>query len=343
MSATSSRQSVPAVARRSYTSVCSFGLALFNYSYGMNSQTLVEQGTLTPVGTNADCPPGRVVYENGRKIVPVQGNFPPILVTIDGSTAPLSSYMVGVFDPQSGLNGFIDPNSVAFAINSTDKPAYLNNGEQNGPATNITNSGNPVVTSGSVLSIISEANGNEMPIPNYVGIATPRVDLLNFQSGGIYAEPYALSAFDVPTNIEGSGEPELILGMSTGEGYNNGSNWAGMYADGSVYHTGGFYAARNAGTESTTIGSPSVPGTGFQVFAGRNYNGSTPLVFLSINTITNSATGGQTFLAPALSYTLTAPNNDTGLATLTIIATGGAYYTGLSVNWFIVQSGFGYD
>ena len=338
MSATTSRQSAPAVARRSYTSVCSFGLAFFNYSYGMNSQTLVEQGLLTQVGTSADCPPGRVLYENGKKIVPVQGNFPPILITTDGTSAPLSSYMVGVFDPQSGLNGFIDPNSVAFAINSTDKPAYLTDRVQNGPATNINNSGNPVVTNGSVLSIISEGNNpNETPIPNYVGIAAPGVDLLNFPNGGIYAEPYALSLFDIPSNIVGEGDnnEELVLGMATGEGYNNGGNWAGMYADGSVYHTGGFYARRNAGTTST------FGGAGISVFAGRNYNNSTALVFLSIATIdTNFSGAGQTFVPPALTYTLTTPSDTTGLATLTINPVGGQYYTGLTVNWFIVQHDF---
>lgn len=66
----STRQSTPAVSRRSYTSLASFGLVFYKYDYDMNPQTLVEQGTLKPYGFYADCPPARILYENGKKIVP---------------------------------------------------------------------------------------------------------------------------------------------------------------------------------------------------------------------------------------------------------------------------------
>ena len=109
----SARQSKPAVSRKSYTAVGSFGYSFFTYNYGLNPQTLVEEGVLTVVGTSADCPPGRILYENGRKIVPPSPSFPPIRVvgTIEGeqNNSNLTSYMVGVFDPQSGLSGFINP------------------------------------------------------------------------------------------------------------------------------------------------------------------------------------------------------------------------------------------
>ena len=71
-------QVAPEVSRKSYTAVGSFGLAFFKYSYSMNPRTLVEEGVLTAYGTEADCPVGRVLYENGKKIVPVQGGFSPI-------------------------------------------------------------------------------------------------------------------------------------------------------------------------------------------------------------------------------------------------------------------------
>ena len=319
MSATFSRSAVPALPRRSYTSVGSFGLALFTYDYSMDSQTMVEQGVLTPVGTSADCPPGRILYENGKKLVPAQGNFPPILVNSIGGLRPLTSYMVGVFDPQSGLSGFIDPNSVDFAINNTDKPVFLNNNAGVGPTTFIPNSGNPVVTRGNILSLFNYVP-QEIPLPNYVGVAAPGVDFLGFLNAGgnegIFAGPYALA-------ISEGDNGSVLTGLACGEGGNPGTtNWAGMYGDGNVYFTGNLYTKNTVGTV-TLSGGTSGPITVQVGNAGAR-------VFLTYHNFALSAGGSGLGL---LTYTLSGN-------TLTINSTNNHDVS--TVNWLIVNGGVGY-
>ncbi len=81
----------------------------------------VMQGTLTAVSgaTAANCPKGRVLRENGRKLYP-------------SANPGITTYLVGVFDDKTFLNGFIDPNSPVFVPFNTDKPVYLDNGVNGG-------------------------------------------------------------------------------------------------------------------------------------------------------------------------------------------------------------------
>jgi hypothetical protein len=334
----SARQSKPAAPRKSYTAVGSFGYSFFTYNYGMNSQTLVEEGVLTVVGPQADCPAGRILYENGKKIVPTSAPFPPIKVvgTIEGQSnnSNLTSYMVGVFDPQSGLSGFIDPNSVNFAINSTDLPVFLNNDIGRGPFTNIKNSGNPVVTNGNILSLaiptlnnLDLTNGGEMPLPNYVGVASRGADYLNLggiNSGpglGIFAEPYALAI--------NNGFDSNSFGLVTGQGGDpDSTNWSGMYASGDVYFTGNLYTRRTAGTATLVYGG-TVGSAATVTVPNVSIGSAGAIVFL-----THKGNAGN---RGVLSYELIAsggvgPAND-------LVITSSNTDDRSQVNWFIVNVG----
>lgn len=339
----SARQSKPAVTRKSYTAVGSFGYSFFTYNYGMNSQTLVEEGILTVVGPQADCPAGRILYENGKKIVPTSAPFPPIRVvsSIAGelvNNSVLTSYMVGVFDPQSGLSGFIDPNSVNFAINSSDLPVFLNNDIGRGPLTNIKNSGNPVVTNGHILSLAIPTisgedltNGAELPLPNYVGVASRGADYLNLGGGdaglglGIFSRPYALAI--------NNGFNSNSFGVVTGQGGDpDTTNWSGMYASGDVYFTGNLYTRNTAGTATLVYGG--TPGSFATVTVPNVSIGSGgAIVFLSHK--------GNVGNRGVLSYELIAsgaqgPAND-------LVITSSNTDDRSQVNWFIVNVGVGYD
>jgi hypothetical protein len=98
----------------------------------------VTQGTLTAItgATAANCPKGRVLRENGRKLYP-------------SANPGVTTYLVGVFDDKTFFNGFIDPNSPVFAIYNTDKPIYMDNGIDPGPG-GLTDKGAPVFTNSSV-------------------------------------------------------------------------------------------------------------------------------------------------------------------------------------------------
>jgi len=61
--------------------------------------------------------------------------------------------MVGVYDPNTFLSGFIDPNSKLFAVYNTDKPDYVPRGlNPNGGAFTELDQGPPVYTLGSVTA-----------------------------------------------------------------------------------------------------------------------------------------------------------------------------------------------
>lgn len=93
------------MSRRSYITLGAFENDFFTYSTTIvNFETV---GTLTPVG-GTDCPKGRFLYENGRKLYP-------------GVHPGVSTFMVGVYDPVTFLKGFIDPNSKLFSPMNTDK------------------------------------------------------------------------------------------------------------------------------------------------------------------------------------------------------------------------------
>jgi len=148
MSASTARQAVPAVTRRSYVALNHFESELYTYSYGLNEELLREVGTLTlnPAANSGNCPKGAILHENGRKLNPADIYF-------RGANDGVAMFMVGVYDPQSGLNGFINPNSPLFGLQNSDKPIYLNESEPlgNGILTNGTIETTQSVTAGTIV------------------------------------------------------------------------------------------------------------------------------------------------------------------------------------------------
>ena len=131
--------------RRSWISTTAFNNDFFSYSTTVNPTTFQTTGSLAAVvgATAGNCPAGRVLRENGKKLYPDAH---------DG----VETYMVGVFDPISFLSGFIDPNSPIFAVYNTDKPASLDTiygaagANANGGASD---RAPPVYTSGTVTAV----------------------------------------------------------------------------------------------------------------------------------------------------------------------------------------------
>lgn len=115
---TSSHGVYPHAGRRSYISTAAFNSYFFKYTTSRGGAPSFEvTGTLGAVtGASAsNCPVGRILRENGKKLFPT-------------ANPGVSTYMVGVYDANSGLNGFIDPNDKVFATYNSDKPAYLADG-----------------------------------------------------------------------------------------------------------------------------------------------------------------------------------------------------------------------
>jgi hypothetical protein len=88
--------------------------------------------------------------ENGKKLYP-SGIYVANNTTYGAPNPGVTTYMVGVYDPVTGLNGFIDPNSKVFAPYNTDKPEYVARGINPNGNTEV-DQGPPVYTLGSVTA-----------------------------------------------------------------------------------------------------------------------------------------------------------------------------------------------
>lgn len=155
----------PEVTRRSYVALAAFNTGLFTYKYAFDQRLMKEVGVLSvnELASPDNCPKGRILHENGRKLNPSDGMF-------GGANDGVTTYMVGVYDPVSALSGFIDPNSPLFGIQNTDKPIYLGN-----PSGNL---GNGVLTNGPIESAYLASNMVNVPLYNTGGGAVP-YDVLN--------------------------------------------------------------------------------------------------------------------------------------------------------------------
>jgi len=123
--------------KRSYMSVAAFDTSFFTYTVAMNTTTYVNTGTLTTVSsaTAANCPKGRVLRENGKKLFP-------------DANPGITKFLVGVYDSITGFSGFIDPNAPVFTMYNSDKPTYL--ADTVGPDGRTAAKAPPVFTDGTI-------------------------------------------------------------------------------------------------------------------------------------------------------------------------------------------------
>jgi hypothetical protein len=107
-----------------YISTAAFNSAFFTYTFTGPSQAnnFTGSGALSAVlnssgaaVTATDCPAGRVLRTNGKRLYPDAAGIP---VASLADRTPL----IGVFDYQTNLSGFINPNATVFALYNVDKP-----------------------------------------------------------------------------------------------------------------------------------------------------------------------------------------------------------------------------
>lgn len=137
-----------ATPRRQYIATESFVNDFFTYTTSTDANGLTT-GAFTQVSgaTAATCPAGRVLRDNGKRLYP-------------GANPNVNYAMIGVFDPQTFLSGFINPNSPIFAMFNSDKPYFTDNlgdgrnagFDSNLSSTGLVNEGLAVLTQGNVIS-----------------------------------------------------------------------------------------------------------------------------------------------------------------------------------------------
>jgi len=125
--------------KRSYISRTPFNLAIYTYTTALNPSTLRQEGKLalvasSPSGVALDstnCPAGRILRENGRKLYPgvnpglLNGDTYQGVANFQGATEAANRFWVGVFDAITGVKGFINPNASTFDVYNSDKSVEI--------------------------------------------------------------------------------------------------------------------------------------------------------------------------------------------------------------------------
>ena len=173
--------------RRAYIAAIPFNNYFFTYvPANLNLQTPIS--VLTPVlGATANtCPVGRILRETGRKLYP-------------GVNPGIRTPMVAVYDNISLLSGFIDPNSAAFAVYSTDASYFAPNGVD--PTTNQPDLGPAVITNVVAGSFVYPT----LYLPGFTKVAFPSG--YSGTTADIFVNPYLGSMFEI--DVSTAGQPAL--------------------------------------------------------------------------------------------------------------------------------------
>lgn len=147
--------------KRSYITTAPFNSnRIYQYNTQVNPTTFRTEGRLLPISnlpsgvslSATNCPAGRILREVGRKLYP--GANPGLAVgdTYSGAvvgTTDTNRYWVMVYDAQTGLKGFIDPNAAIFTIYNSDKSVEIQDAFENAGGVP-TRLGQPVNTAGNV-------------------------------------------------------------------------------------------------------------------------------------------------------------------------------------------------
>jgi hypothetical protein len=199
--------------RRSYISVDSFDGDIFSYTTSLDAN-LVYQGVLGAVtgATSITCPKGRVLRETGKRLIP-------------GADVGVSTYMVGVYDAVSGLNGYIDPNGHVFAPYNGDKPTVMADGVD--PHIGGKDLGAPVYTvnsieAGTTLKIGQTAQiGSSLSTGTFVTAGTS-VTAGTILTGGLFASSLTTANGGGGTNfnlyVNGSNANSFVFNLTPAVG-----------------------------------------------------------------------------------------------------------------------------
>ena len=109
-----------------YVSTDNFATEIYSYTVSLNAN-LETVGTLANItrlpdnvtvliGSSYACPANRILNLTGKKLLPGRD----VITVNTTSPATTATFFVGVLDPVTGLNGFIDPTSKTFARYTND-------------------------------------------------------------------------------------------------------------------------------------------------------------------------------------------------------------------------------
>jgi hypothetical protein len=266
--------------RRQYISTGDFTGQFFTYATSVNA-SLVTVGALTAIVADAYAfQPGHILRETGRKLI--EGVNPGL---VDPNSGSVYTYLVGVYDANSCLSGFIDPNCSVFAPYNSDKPYFLDTTAEAVDASvdpAIKDEGAPVYTNGDITSILGNivaSNGNITASEGSISAGT-------YVSGGLTTLPVFLTGFNgvAYSNVAANSNADIFINPTlanvftldlTGTGYTSLSNTVNVYCS---------LPASNGGAPSNVSPLPQAEYVTLVVRANSNATANQPTFRAATNT-----------------------------------------------------------
>lgn len=131
--------------QKAFVTTSAFNTKLFTYSTSVNSSfQTVGSLVVNVAATAANCPENRVLHANGKTLIP-------------GVNPNVTKPLIGVFDPVSALNGFIDATDPTFANYDVNFPFQYNSGLQ--PAFSTLGGQGANVRQGTDVGLLTQTSG----------------------------------------------------------------------------------------------------------------------------------------------------------------------------------------
>lgn len=131
--------------QKAFVTTSAFNTKLFTYATSVNSSfQTVGSLVVNVAATAANCPENRVLHANGKTLIP-------------GVNPNVTKPLIGVFDPVSALNGFIDATDPTFANYDVNFPFQYNSGLQ--PAFSTLGGQGANVRQGTDVGLLTQTSG----------------------------------------------------------------------------------------------------------------------------------------------------------------------------------------
>jgi hypothetical protein len=114
--------SIPPIQQKAYVSTAAFNTQIYSYTESVDSN-FQRRGLLQvhPKATTTNCPSGRILVVNGKRLVP--GVNPMTDFGSTGLGPSPGTFLMGVYDSFSDITGFIDVTTSLFKLADVNRPS----------------------------------------------------------------------------------------------------------------------------------------------------------------------------------------------------------------------------
>ena len=207
-----SEWSITPIQQKAYVSTAAFNTQIYSYTESVDSN-FQRRGLLEvhPKATANTCPSGRILVLNGKRLVP--GVNPMTDFGSTGLGPSPGTFLIGVYDSFSDINGFIDVTTSLFKLADVNRPSsdfLVDVGAGQTPANSTSLGGAIVPGGGGAVSIpfTFQAGPVTLPIVGSPFVATLQTVVLTYP--GVTACSIILLSYGRVNGYLGGSNPTIM-------------------------------------------------------------------------------------------------------------------------------------